>query len=224
MVRLLSFFTLSLLLLSSCASKAPEPEKTEIPKPTVPKPKEDTRPVILCFGDSITAGFGLEAGETYPDVLQKLLDQKGYAYQVVNAGISGDTTQGGVDRLNDALRYEPKLALLELGGNDGLRGIPVARSRDNLTQIAARLEARGSKVVVLGITLPRNYGPDYIREFEAMYKNLALNGNRPFMPFVLQGVYDAKGMMQPDGIHPTAPGAARIAANVLKVIEPMLTK
>ncbi len=223
MVRLLSFFALTLLLVS-CASKAPEPEKVAIPKPSAPRPPIDTRPVILCFGDSITAGYGLEAGETYPDVLQKLLDQKGYAYQVVNAGISGDTTQGGIDRLNDALRHNAKVTLLELGGNDGLRGIPLIRSRDNLMQIASRFEARGSQVVVLGITLPRNYGADYIRDFEAMYKNLATNRNYPFMPFVLEGVYNVKGMMQPDGIHPTALGAARIADNVLKKIEPLLTK
>ncbi len=208
-----------------CAQKSAEPEaKLDIPKPTAVQPPKDTRPVVLCFGDSITAGYGLEAGQTYPDILQKLLDSKGYAYRVVNAGISGDTTQGGVDRLNDALKLEPRVTLLELGGNDGLRGIPLVRSRDNLMQIAARMTARGSKVVVLGITLPRNYGGDYIREFEAMYKGLAKNQNYPFMPFVLEGVYGVKGMMQNDGIHPTAQGAEKIASNVLKYVEPLLTK
>jgi acyl-CoA thioesterase-1 len=184
----------------------------------------DARPVVLCFGDSITAGYGLEAGQSYPEILQKLLDERGYAYRVVNAGISGDTTQGGLDRIESALSLEPKVTLLELGGNDGLRGIPLKSSRENLLQIATRLEARDSKVVVLGITLPRNYGPDYIRDFEAMYKGLASSRKYPFMPFVLEGVYGTKGMMQADGIHPTAAGAAKIAENVLKYVEPLLKK
>lgn len=227
-VRLLSFFSTTLLVtlaLTGCAQKSAEPEaKIDIPKPTAAAPPADTRPVVLCFGDSITAGFGLEAGKTYPDVLQTLLDNKGYKYRVVNAGISGDTTQGGLDRLADALSYAPKVTLLELGGNDGLRGIPVARTRDNLVQIAGRLQAKGSKVVLLGITLPRNYGPDYIRSFEDAYKMMATEKKYPFMPFVLQGVYGQKGMMQTDGIHPTAEGAAQVAANVLKYVEPLLTK
>lgn len=226
-VGLLSFFSTILLtlVLTGCAQKSAEPEdKIDIPKPTAAATPVDNRPVVLCFGDSITAGFGIEAGKTYPDVLQKLLDDKGYKYHVVNAGISGDTTQAGMDRLADAVRLNPKVTLLELGGNDGLRGIPVERTRDNLVQIAARLEARGSKVVLLGITLPRNYGPDYIKKFEGAFQMMATEKKYPFMPFVLQGVYGSPGMMQGDGIHPTAEGAAKVAANVLKYLEPLLTK
>ncbi len=227
-VRPLSIFSTTLLMmlaLTGCAQKSAEPEaKMDIPKPTVAAPPKDTRPVVLCFGDSITAGFGIEAGQTYPDVLQKILDEKGYKYQVVNAGISGETTSGGVDRLNDALKLEPKVTLLELGGNDGLRGIYLAKSRDNLMQISRRLEAKGSKVVLLGITLPRNYGADYVQDFESMYKGLAVNMKYPFMPFVLQGVYGQKGMMQDDGIHPTAKGAAAVANNVFKYLQPLLNK
>jgi acyl-CoA thioesterase-1 len=227
-VRLVSFFSITLLVtlaLTGCAQKSAEPEaKVDIPMPTAATPPADTRPVVLCYGDSITAGYGLEAGKTYPDVLQKLLDEKGYKYHVVNAGISGDTTQSGLDRLTDALSHDPKITLLELGGNDGLRGIAVSATRDNLVQIAGRLQRKGSKVVLLGITLPRNYGPDYIRSFEEAYKMLATEKKYPFMPFVLQGVYGQPGMMQPDGIHPTAAGAAVVAANVLKYLEPLLTK
>ena len=227
-VRLFSLFSTTLLMmlaLGGCAQKSAEPEeKMELPKPTAAAPPKDTRPVVLCFGDSITAGFGIDAGETYPDVLQKILDQQGYKYQVVNAGISGDTTSGGVDRLNDAMKLEPKVTLLELGGNDGLRGIALAKSRDNLMQISRRLETKGSKILVLGITLPRNYGRDYIRDFEGMYKALAINSKYPFMPFVLEGVYNKPGMMQPDGIHPTAKGAAAVANNVFKYLQPLLTK
>lgn len=227
-VRLLSYFSFALLVtfgFTGCAQKSSEPEqKVDIPKPGPVAPPVDTRPVVLCFGDSITAGYGLEAGQTYPDVLQKLLDAKGYKYRVVNGGLSGDTTQGGLDRIYDAMKLEPKVTLLELGGNDGLRGVPVERTRDNLVQIASRLRAKGSKVVVLGITLPRNYGPDYIRKFEEGFKVLETEHKFPLMPFVLQGVYGQKGMMQADGIHPTTEGAARIANNVMKYLEPMLDK
>lgn len=211
--------------MTGCAQKSAEPEqKVDIPKPALTAPPVDTRPVVLCFGDSITAGFGIEAGQTYPDVLQKLLDAKGYKYQVVNGGISGDTTQGGMDRLSDALKLSPKVTLLELGGNDGLRGIPVNRTRDHLVQISSRLEAKGSKIVLLGITLPRNYGPEYVRDFDESFKMLATQKKYPFMPFVLQGVYGQPGLMQEDGIHPTAAGAAKVAANVLKYLEPLLSK
>ncbi len=214
-----------MLALGGCAQKSAEPEeKIDIPKPTAAIPPKDTRPVVLCFGDSITAGFGLEAGQTYPDILQKILDKNGYKYQVVNAGISGDTTSGGIDRLNDVLKLEPKVTLLELGGNDGLRGIYLAKSRDNLMQISRRLEAQGSKILLLGITLPQNYGWDYVRDFEGMYKGLAVNMKYPFMPFVLQGVYGQKGMMQDDGIHPTVAGAAQVANNVYKYLQPLLSK
>ena len=214
-----------MVVLSSCAQKNVEPEvKVDIPVPMAATPPPDLRPVVLCYGDSITAGFGIEAGQTYPDVLQKILDEKGYKYRVVNAGLSGDTTQAGVDRLKDAIQLAPKVTLLELGGNDGLRGIAISRTRDNLTQIGVRLEGKGSKILLLGITLPRNYGQDYVNEFEAMYKALAKGRNYPFMPFVLEGVYGQKGMMQADGIHPTALGAAKVANNVFKYLQPLLSK
>ena len=165
-----------------------------------------------------------EAGNAIDSLLQKILDEKGYKYQVVNAGISGETTSGGIDRLIDVLRLEPKVTLLELGGNDGLRGISLIKSRDNLVQISRRLEAKGSKILLLGITLPRNYGFEYIRDFEGMYKGLATNMKYPLMPFVLEGVYNQKAMMQDDGIHPTAKGAAQVAKNVFKYLEPLLSK
>ncbi|MBM3759518.1 MAG: arylesterase [Acidobacteria bacterium] len=227
-VRLLSFISLVFLVtfgFTGCAQKSSEPEsKIDIPKPGPVAPPEDTRPVVVCFGDSITAGFGLEAGQTYPDVLQKLLDAKGYKYRVVNAGVSGDTTQSGLDRIYHAMNMNPKVTLVELGGNDGLRGVPVERTRDNLVQIAGRFRAKGSKVAILGITLPRNYGAEYIRRFEANFKLLETEHKYPLMPFVLEGVYGQKGMMQTDGIHPTVEGAARIASNIMKYLEPMLEK
>ncbi|MDX2267201.1 MAG: arylesterase [Bryobacter sp.] len=225
-MRLFSFFTLTLLLLG-CGTQtdtSPKAETATKAEPLPPPVPADTRPVIACFGDSLTAGYGLEAGSTYPDALQKLLDSSGYSYRVVNLGISGDTTQGALDRIQTVVEYAPKITVVEIGGNDGLRGIPVARSRDNLTQIVARAKNAGSKVLLAGITLPPNYGREYIGQFEQMYATVAKSSADAFLPFVLDGIWNAKGMMQNDGIHPTAPGAERMAQNVFKALEPLLEK
>ena len=230
-VTRISFFAIIFVVtvgLGSCAKKrmesAESTDKLDLPVPMAALPPPDTRKVVLCFGDSITAGFGLEAGKTYPDYLQKIIDTKGYKYRVINSGISGDTTQGGLDRMADAVRLAPKVTLLELGGNDGLRGIPVHRTRDSLTQIAGRFEAKGSKILLLGITLPLNYGPDYIRDFEFMFKGLATNHHYAFMPFILDGVWNLPGAMQADNIHPTSVGAEIVAKNVFKHLEPLLER
>jgi acyl-CoA thioesterase-1 len=226
-VRPLSFFCCALLLslgLSSCSKKVEEKAAEPPPLPTTPAPPDDPRPKIVCFGDSITAGFGLEPGQTYPDILQKLIDAKGYKYKVINAGISGETTQGGLDRLNDVVSFNPSITLLELGGNDGLRGIDLTKTRDNLTRIAGRLEVRGSKILLLGVTLPRNFGRDYINDFEKMYKNLATSHKYAYMPFILEGVWNVPGAMQADMIHPTPKGAEMVANNVFKYLEPLLSK
>jgi acyl-CoA thioesterase I len=226
MLRRLSFFafvTFCCAALIGCAKKAPEEApKVEVSK--APEPPPDPRPVLVCFGDSITAGYGLEAGKTYPDVLQRLIDAGGYQYRVVNLGVSGDTTQGALDRVNTAVELKPKLAIVELGGNDGLRGIPLHRSRDNLQQIVVRIKSTGAKVLLAGITLPPNYGRDYIRGFEQMYNSIAQGSADTFMPFVLDGVWNKKGMMQEDGIHPTAPGAELMAKNIFKFLQPILEK
>ncbi len=226
MLRRLSFFafvTFCCATLIGCAKKAPEEApKAEVAK--APEPPPDPRPVLVCFGDSITAGYGLEAGKTYPDVLQRLIDAGGYQYRVVNLGVSGDTTQGALDRVNSAVELKPKLAIVELGGNDGLRGIPLNRSRDNLQQIVVRLKSTGAKVLLAGITLPPNYGRDYIRGFEQMYNSIAKGSADSFMPFVLDGVWNKKGMMQEDGIHPTVPGAELMAKNIFKFLQPILEK
>lgn len=227
MVRRVSFFafvTFCCALLVGCASKAPEAPPPKIETAKVPEPPPDPRPVLVCFGDSITAGFGLEAGKTYPDVLQRLIDDGGYQYRVVNLGVSGDTTQAALDRVNSAAELKPKIAIVELGGNDGLRGIPLSRSRDNLQQIVVRIKSTGAKVLLAGITLPPNYGRDYIRGFEQMYISIAKGSADSFMPFVLDGVWNKKGMMQEDGIHPTAPGAELMARNIFKFLQPILEK
>ena len=130
----------------------------------------DNRPAIVCFGDSLTAGAGLDPSQSYPEVLQKELDARGYKYRVVNAGISGDTTQDGLARVAMVLAEKPAVVVLEFGANDGLRGQPVATTAANLKQMIEELQTGGAKVVLAGMTLPPNYGAEYIRKFEAMYK------------------------------------------------------
>jgi acyl-CoA thioesterase-1 len=179
-------------------------------------------PVIDCFGDSITAGYGLVPGKAYPDDLQSDLDAHGYRYRVVNSGISGNTTKDGVDRLQDVLRLHPVLVLVEFGGNDGLRGIPIADTRRNLDTIVSTLLHAGSKVVLLGITLPPNYGPDYIRQFDATFLLVAARYHIPVIPNIYKNVYDVPHAIQSDGIHPTSAGAKLMAHNFLSAIEPLL--
>lgn len=181
-------------------------------------------PVIDCFGDSITAGYGVAPGEAYPDDLQSDLQAHGYRYRVVNSGISGNTTKDAVDRLQAVLRLHPALVLVEFGGNDGLRGIPIADTQRNLGAIVSTLLQSGSKVVLLGITLPPNYGPDYIRQFNATFPLVAARYRIPVIPNIYQNVYDVPNAIQPDGVHPTATGAQILAHNFLRVVEPLLHK
>lgn len=183
---------------------------------------QDTRPVIVAFGDSLTAGYGVETGYSYPDFLQKDLDRAGRKYRVVNAGVSGDTTSGGLARIGMVTAMKPAIVILELGGNDGLRGLPLASTRANLDQMIAKLQKSGARVLLAGITLPPNYGPDYIRQFESIYKDLAAKYKTPLIPFLLQGAVGVPGMMQGDGIHPTRKGTAVMAKLVLSALKPLL--
>jgi acyl-CoA thioesterase I len=181
----------------------------------------DRRPVIVAFGDSLTAGYGVETGYSYPDFLQKDLDRAGRKYRVVNAGVSGDTTSGGLARVAMVTALKPAIVIVELGGNDGLRGLPLASTRANLEQIIVKLRKSGARVLLAGITLPPNYGPDYIKQFEAVYKDLAAKYKVPFIPFLLQGVVGVPGMMQGDGIHPTRKGNEIVAKLVLRALKPL---
>ncbi|SPE33627.1 Lipolytic enzyme, G-D-S-L family [Candidatus Sulfopaludibacter sp. SbA3] len=187
-------------------------------------PAVDSRPEIACFGDSLTAGLGLEAGQSFPDLLQQQLDRRGYHYRVANFGVSGDTTQDGLARLPLLLADKPALVVLELGANDGLRGQPVDVTRGNLAQIIESLQQAGARVVLAGITLPPNYGPTYIAKFQALYPDLAAKYKLPLIPFLLDGVGGNDRLMQRDGLHPNAAGARIVAATVLKTLEPLLEK
>ena len=176
----------------------------------------------MAFGDSLSAGFGADPGQSFPDFLQLELDRHSFQFRVVNAGVSGDTSTDGVERLNDVLLQKPAIVILELGGNDGLRGLPVASTRANLERIIAALQKSGAKVLLAGMTLPRNYGADYIRSFEGVYVDLAKKYKLALIPFLLQGVGGMARYMQPDGIHPTAEGNRMVAATVFRYLGPML--
>jgi acyl-CoA thioesterase-1 len=184
----------------------------------------DARPLLVCFGDSLTAGFGTDPGQSYPDYLQADLDTMGYKYRVVNHGISGNTTKDGVERVNSIVALKPAIVVVEFGGNDGLRGLPIADSRANLEKIVATLKASGTKVVLAGITLPPDYGPDYIKQFDATYSLLAKKYKVPLLPFLLNGVFGVDGMMQADRTHATASGNKIVAKNVLAEVQPLLKK
>lgn len=180
--------------------------------------------MIAAFGDSLTAGYGADPGASYPDFLQQDLDALGYRYRVVNEGISGDTTKDGLDRIDEVLALKPALVIVAFGGNDGLRGLPIAATRDNLDRMIAAILQSGAKVVLGGITLPPNYGPDYIHQFNAIYASLAAKHHAPLLPFLLQGVYGVSGGMQADGIHATDRGNAQVARNLLPLVTPLLQR
>ena len=224
-MRYVWFFAI-LALLTGCRQEEPTPKVVakapqSAPAPATPAPP-DNRPVIACFGDSLTAGFGLDPGQSFPDLLQRDLDQRGYQYRVANLGVSGDTTQDGVARLPQLMAEKPAVVLLELGANDGLRGLPVSVTRGNLEQIVVAVKNSGGRVILAGMTLPPNYGPEYIPKFEAVFRDLAAKYKLRLIPFLLEGVGGNANLMQKDGLHPNANGARRVEETVRKAIEPLL--
>lgn len=178
--------------------------------------------MILAFGDSLTAGHGVELADSYPSQLQRELDKRGYHYRVVNGGISGDTTSGGLSRIDSALAVHPRIVILELGANDGLRGLPIRDAKKNLAAMIEKSQKTGATVVLTGMTLPLNYGADYIQDFEQMYPELAKQYKTVLMPFFLEGVAAHLDLNQEDGIHPTARGYVIVTQNILKTLEPIL--
>jgi acyl-CoA thioesterase-1 len=214
-----------MLFAAGCGTKTEPAPVVEVQPPAAAgEEAKDPRPVIVAFGDSLSAGYGADAGESYPDYLQKEIDAAGLRYRVVNQGISGDTTSGGLGRVAQATELKPYLVILELGGNDGLRGLPLEVTRDNLDKMIVAFKESGAKVMLAGMTLPRNYGPEYIKGFEQIYPALERKHKVKRMRFLLEGVAMQKGLMQQDEIHPTAAGNKIVAKNVFKVIEPMLGK
>ena len=178
--------------------------------------------VIVAFGDSLTAGYGVAPEESYPALLGARLRQAGYRYRVINAGVSGDTTAGGLRRVDWALKLKPEIALVELGANDALRGQDLEKTRANLDAIVARFEAGGARVLLLGMRLPPNYGGRYARAFEKVYEDVARERKVPLMPFFLDGVGAVARLNQSDGIHPTAEGYRVIVERLWPNLTPLL--
>ncbi|HJZ96028.1 MAG TPA: arylesterase [Candidatus Solibacter sp.] len=216
------WFAVAVILTGCSGKEEPAPRASTPPPATAPSTPADPRPAIVCFGDSITAGFGLEPGQGYPELLQKDLDTRGLRYRVVNMGVSGDTTQDGVSRMQLALSEKPAVVLLELGGNDGLRGIPINVTQSNLEQMIQAFQGAGTRVVLAGMSLPPNYGAQFIAQFEKVYRDLAMKYKVKLIPFLLEGVGGHNEFMQRDGLHPNAAGARKVEAVVMKTLEGVL--
>ncbi|HQY56149.1 MAG: arylesterase [Nitrospira sp.] len=202
----------------------PSSERTPLREtpPATSIPPADNRPRIIAFGDSLTAGLGVIPEQSYPTQLQKQLDALGYHYQVLNAGVSGDTSAGGLRRVSWVLAGKPRVVILELGGNDGLRGLGLPETRSHLDAIIRQLQDARVQVILAGMKLPPNYGEEYTARFEAMYRDLAQLHGLPLIPFLLEGVGGEKSLNQADGIHPTGDGYRIVVENVLRSLLPVL--
>jgi acyl-CoA thioesterase-1 len=180
---------------------------------------------LLVFGDSLSAAYGLRADQGWVAQLQKRLETQGYGYRVVNASVSGETTSGGRSRLDRALAlHKPALVILELGANDGLRGLPVKDAEANLSAMITSIRNAKAGLLLLGIMMPPNYGPQYANGFADMYKRLAARHKTPLVPFLLEGIALDSRLMQPDGLHPNALGQPRVLENVWPSLKPLLER
>jgi acyl-CoA thioesterase-1 len=219
---------LALLLVCACACGKSDGQAESAPAasggaapvqdPTAPP----ARPRIVLLGDSLTAGYGLLESQSYPAILQQHIDADGYEYEVVNAGVSGDTTAGGLRRLDWALQGNVRILLVALGGNDGLRGLAVSEMKQNLTTIVQRAKERGIAVILAGMEAPPNFGQEYAASFRQAFRDVALKERVIFLPFLLQNVGGRPELNQGDGIHPNPQGAAIVADTVWKVLRPVL--
>ncbi|HVF44282.1 MAG TPA: arylesterase [Pyrinomonadaceae bacterium] len=224
---LLAFPLLAAALFAACggasrenASRATATPGAQTPAPATPA---ETLPKIVAFGDSLTAGYGLSPRESYPALLQKMLDADGFKYEVVNAGVSGDTSAGGVRRIDWSLDAGGvRFVILELGANDFLRGQPVSETKKNLAAIIERSKSRGARVLLAGMYTTTDAGRDYGREIDEIFKSLAREHGVTLIPFFLEGVAGKAELNQQDGIHPNAEGTRLVAATVYRYLKPML--
>jgi acyl-CoA thioesterase I len=186
-------------------------------------PSSPTAPVILVFGDSLSASYGVPRELGWVNLLQQRLQQRGLPHRVVNASISGETTSGGLSRIAEAVRtHQPSLVLVELGANDGLRGLPIEQMQQNLDKIIATNEAAKARTILIGMMIPPNYGPRYTQSFNASFRELAEAHKLPLVPFLLEGVAGNPSLNQDDGLHPRAEAQERLLDNVWKVLAPAL--
>ena len=213
---------LGCLWAAACAPAATDEDVGRPAAASRPAEQPPDAPRIVAFGDSLTAGLGLAPEEAYPARLQERLDRAGHLLRVVNAGVSGDTTAGGLRRLPWALEGDVRILILALGGNDGLRGLPVEQMQDNLSRMIASARQRGVRVLLAGMESPPNFGKAYTEAFRRVFERLAAEHDVDFLPFLLAGVAGVPALNQADGIHPNARGAERVAANVWSALEPLL--
>jgi acyl-CoA thioesterase-1 len=226
MKRFAAIFTISIVtaLLAACGSSGFEQVDVDskplvLPKNSVAKPK------IVAFGDSLTAGFGLEENESYPYILQQKLNADGYNYEVVNAGVSGDTSRGGLERIDWTLENDGvQILILELGANDLLRGLSPRAMRENLERIIQKAKARNVKVLLCGMLAPPSLDANYQREFTNTFPDLAEKYKIAYLPFLLDKIALQKDLNQADGIHPNPKGTQMMTENVYKELKPLLTK
>jgi acyl-CoA thioesterase-1 len=191
--------------------------------PALPADEADSRTSIVIVGDSLSAAYGMEVSESWPSLLQRRLEEHGHAYRVFNSSITGDTTQGGLTRLPRLLqRHQPTIVILELGGNDGLRGLPVEVTRSNLASMIEQSRAAGARVILAEMRIPPNYGQTYTEKFNGTYQELAAAEGVVLLPFLLQDIALEPGLMQDDGIHPTAAAQPLILDQVWAVLELLL--
>lgn len=228
-LRHLLWVTLAIAVAACGRSKAPAadtasaggPPATAV-APPVDRQARAAKARVVFLGDSLTAGLGLEQAEAYPTLIQQKIDGAGLPYEVVNAGVSGDTSAGGLSRLDWALEGDVKVMVVALGGNDGLRGLPAAELKKNLATIIERAQAKQITVILAGMEAPPNFGRDYITAFRDIYPALAEQYKLPLIPFLLQNVAGIERLNQRDGIHPTAEGARIVADTVWSVLRPTL--
>jgi acyl-CoA thioesterase-1 len=214
----------------SVAGAVGQTARVATPAPRVAEPTRATAsevassiPKIVVLGDSLTAGYGLDKAQSYPALLQKHLDEAGYRYEVVNAGVSGDTSAGGLRRLDWSLEGgNVRVLILELGANDGLRGLPVEEMKKNLGEIIARTKSRGIAVILAGMEAPPNWGPAYITAFHQAFRHLSTEHKVPLIPFLLDGVAGDRALNIADGIHPNPEGARIVERNVWRTLRPLL--
>lgn len=183
-----------------------------------------SRPTIVCYGDSITAGYGLEFGKSYPDQLQEKLSSHGYRYQVKSLGTNGATTTNAVAGIQSVLRIHPEIVILEFGGNDAYNHFPTEQTHHNLDLVLATLEDAHIKVVLVSMALTPDYGPDYIDAFDQVFRDLAERHNTAFIPNIYKDLVHVPGALQDDGVHPSAKGAEIVAGTIMAALKPLLHK
>ncbi len=216
---------ITMLLLVSCNSGEADKKSTEADVEKEEVMKREEKKLIIFFGNSLTAGYGLELNQSFPAIIQQKIDSFGLPYTVVNAGVSGETSSGGLGRMDWVLQQKPEVFVLELGGNDGLRGIPLSETKKNLQEIISKVKNKypDCKILLAGMQLPPNMGRKYTDEFSMLFPELANENNIHLIPFLLENVGGEPSLNLEDGIHPNAEGQKLVAENVWKILFPLLT-